>query len=113
MEELKRQLSSPGVAAIRFISLHSQQVLPYSADKEQNGRCCFHVREKDVFLYLMTNDDQPMPDGREAGGMGEKGEWITKYKLPVIKTVAGMDVKHSTGNIINNIVITMLVPGGY
>ena len=37
--------------------------------------------------------------------MGEKGEGIKKYKLPLIKIVR--NVKYSIGNIVSNIVITM------
>lgn len=59
---------------------------PFAVDKELSACCCFQVTGR-VFLYLMTKDDQPVPDGREAGGMGEKGERIKDYKSPVIKIV--------------------------
>ena len=41
--------------------------------------------------------------GGGVGGLGEKTEGIKKYKLAV--TSHG-DVKHSIGNIVNNIIIT-------
>ena len=45
-----------------------------------------------------------LPEGRGARGQGEKGEGIEKYRLVVTKS--SMDVQHSTGNTVNDTVIT-------
>ena len=37
--------------------------------------------------------------------------WIEKYKMPVTKL--SQDIKYSTGNTVNNIVITMYGARGY
>ena len=34
-------------------------------------------------------------------------KWIKKYKLPVIKQISHRDVMYSTGNTVNNTVITL------
>ena len=48
--------------------------------------------------------DWRLPEGRGIGELGEKGEGIKKYKLVVTKYRGG---KHSIGNIVNDIVITV------
>lgn len=46
-----------------------------------------------------------MPDQMRLGRMGDKGEGITMYKLPGIKS--HRDVKYSVEKIFNNIVKTI------
>ena len=45
-----------------------------------------------------------LPDKRELGKIGVKGEGIKKYKL--IQNSSG-NVKHNIGNVVNNILIIM------
>ena len=45
--------------------------------------------------------------GAGCGKLGETGEGIKKYKLPVIKQISHEDVRYSIGNTVNNIVITL------
>ena len=51
-----------------------------------------------------------MSEGWRVGGLSEKGEGI-KFRLVV--TEESQDIKHSMGNIVSNILIIMLGPGGH
>ena len=45
--------------------------------------------------------------GKGVTGWAKREKGIKKYKLPVIKQVSHRDVMYSTGNTVNNIVITL------
>ena len=48
-----------------------------------------------------------VPRGKGVGGLSEKDKGIKKYKLVVIVQNSHGDANYSTGNIANNIVITI------
>lgn len=45
--------------------------------------------------------------GKGSGGIGEKLKGNKRYKLPIIKYISHRHVVYSTGNRVNNIMITL------
>ena len=65
-----------------------------------NSSCFRYLKGGAIYRLQSRTDSQiqrtfrQLPDGRRAGGMGEKGEGIRKYKLVVTEQSWGCKLQH-------------------
>ena len=66
-------------------------------------------KEKYKRINKTETNSLMMARWKDVGELGEKGEAIKKYGLEKQTSYRGL--KYITGNIVNNILMTMMVPG--